>query len=257
MTKPKRWTQFIEQEQRKPYYQDIINEVYDKGYLADKPIYPAYDNVFRAFAVTPLNHVRLVILGQDPYPNKNANGLAFGTGGVRQLPPSLRNIYKELERSYPDRDFDTMQGELTGWAKQGILLLNTSLTIEEGRSHEELWRPFILEVIRALRGSTFLLLGKKAQKLFRDAGGEGDVVAAPHPSPLTRGFVGSNCFIETERLVGKILWERTESESQERLLNIDPFYRRLDEPSKSDIHRRGNGELNSLNTEDCNLFIYS
>lgn len=251
------WDNIIKQEQYKPYYRELVRQVYNKGYLNDAPTFPDYENVFRAFALTPHRRPRLVILGQEPYANASANGLAFSSDyGV---PPSLRNIYKELQRSFPERGYEFHDGDLTGWARQGILLLNTSLTVGEGVSHAGFWKPFTTRIVQELRGSTFLLLGKQAQKLFREAGGEGEVVEAPHPSPQTKGFIGSGVFEKVEALIGEVDWGgHTRIMLEEPTLNIDPFViRRKDDSKKTNIQRRLDEELSHINSSDSDFFIYT
>lgn len=178
-------------------------------------IYPR--EVFRALELTPLPAVRVVILGQDPYHGpEQAEGLAFSVPDGMPLPPSLRNIFKERDRDLGRRPVEATAGEasgphgsLAGWARQGVLLLNTSLTVEDGQagSHAQLgWDGLTDALIRAVaaRGepAVFLLWGAHAQRkreLIRAAGPGHWVLEANHPSPLaaTRGphpFIGCGHF---------------------------------------------------------------
>jgi uracil-DNA glycosylase len=156
--------------------------------------------VFRALALPPAA-VRVVILGQDPYPTAgNATGLAFSVPADRPLPASLRNIYKEMEADIGCRP---ATGDLSHWAAQGVLLLNTALTVPVGEAngHAKLgWSRLVREVLRDLstRPRAFVLWGRPAEKLVRDTVAEDGhlFLASPHPSPLSahRGFFGSRPF---------------------------------------------------------------
>jgi uracil-DNA glycosylase len=168
--------------------------------------YPPGSRVFAAFDLTPWDQVRVVILGQDPYHGPGqANGLCFSVNPDVDLPPSLRNIYKELESDLgvPPPD----DGDLSAWARQGVLLLNATLTVQAHRagSHQQKgWEPFTDEVVRRLnehpRRLVFILWGsfarKKAAVIDRSRHG---VIESPHPSPLSahRGFFGSRPFSRT------------------------------------------------------------
>lgn len=172
-------------------------------------IFPAAENVFLALTLTPLHSVRVLILGQDPYPTRgHAHGLAFSVNPeVRPLPASLRNIYKEFESDLGIPAPAT--GSLIPWAKQGVLLLNTVLTVQEGEanSHKNQgWELFTDEVIRTVSQKTtgviFVLWGKPAQKkeTLIDAA-KHIVLRSPHPSPLSAstGFFGSRPFSAVNR----------------------------------------------------------
>lgn len=172
-------------------------------------VYPPREQWFSAFALTPPEAVRVVILGQDPYHEPGqAMGLAFSVRPGVPLPPSLRNMYRELSddlgRPAP------AAGDLTPWAEQGVLLLNTVLTVEAGRanSHRDLgWQAFTLEVLSALtrlpQPVAFVLWGAQARRAYEQASGMQTaagaapgprlILEAPHPSPLSayRGFFGS------------------------------------------------------------------
>lgn len=168
-----------------------------------KTLYPPSDQVFRALELTPFEQVKVVVLGQDPYHGPDqANGLSFSVRRGVRLPPSLRNIYKELER-----DLDCVMsrdGDLTPWAEQGVLLLNAVLTVEQGRAgaHQgKGWEPFTDAIIEHLNEErdnlVFMLWGGYAQKKGHFIDRERHcVLQAPHPSPLSahRGWFGSGHF---------------------------------------------------------------
>lgn len=173
-----------------------------------KNILPPRPSILRAFALTPPDNVKVVILGQDPYPTKgHAHGLAFSVEpDVFPLPKSLQNIFKELE---DDVGSVHENGELTSWAEQGVLLLNTSLTVVEGspNSHSYVgWGVLANEVLRFLNeyheNLVFILWGKLAQNkgTYIDES-KHLVIKTPHPSPLSahRGFFGSNPFSSTNK----------------------------------------------------------
>lgn len=166
-------------------------------------VYPLAEDVFRAFWLTPLERVRVVILGQDPYHRPGqAHGLSFSVLPPTKFPPSLRNIFRELETDLGCSAPET--GDLTSWAEQGVFLLNTILTVREGEplSHEDFgWTWFTDAVIEVLAKSSqrivFVLWGRSAwRKELMLAGTKHVVIKAPHPSPLSahRGFFGSRPF---------------------------------------------------------------
>lgn len=184
------------------------------GYLLmaerkQKKVYPEQKDVFKAFRLTPYEKVKVVFLGLDPYIRKNqATGLSFGVDidkTDRKIPPSLKTIIKELEE-----DLDTLcldfDYSLEGWAKQGVLMLNTSLTVVEGQtnSHLKMWQPFTLNVIDAINDMNdnviFILLGKTAQSYEKYLNPESTkVIKAPHPAAEAyaggkAGFYGSKIF---------------------------------------------------------------
>lgn len=178
-----------------------------------KKIFPPIHHIMRAIDITHFDDVKAVILGQDPYPTKgHANGLAFSVSDtVQPLPKSLKNIYKELE---DDIGCCKVGGSLTSWAKQGVLLLNTVLTVEEGKagSHHGIgWETLTDEIIRRLNddreGIVFILWGNKAQeKLGMIDRTKHRIIASPHPSPLSahRGFFGSRPFSRTNKYLKSI-----------------------------------------------------
>lgn len=167
----------------------------------DRAILPAPGVIFRALTLTPPGAVRVVILGQDPYPTPgNADGLAFSVPAGQRLPASLRNIFKEME---DDLGCRPASGDLAGWARQGVLLLNTALTVLAGEAggHRRLgWGELVAEVLGEVsrRPTAFICWGAPARALVeRQVTGAGHLVlASPHPSPLAahRGFFGSRPF---------------------------------------------------------------
>ena len=160
---------------------------------------PPQNQVMRAFQL-PVQEVRVLLLGQDPYPTEAmACGLAFANSPGTKTPQSLKNMMKELERDIPSA---SAQGSLASWSDQGVLLLNSALTTVVGVSgaHQEIWKKFILEVISSLDQASSgrlvcLSLGAEARKLS-ELIKLGEVVYAPHPSPLSahRGFFGSKIY---------------------------------------------------------------
>lgn len=168
-----------------------------------EPAYPPEHLRFQALALTPPNSVRVIILGQDPYHNENeANGLAFSVPSGIRTPPSLRNIFKEL---HADLNISTTETDLTCWAQQGVLLLNTALSVapHQPASHADIgWNKITDAIIQSLGqknpAKAFILWGKHAQKKAALISNEHNhlILQAPHPSPLSahRGFFGSKPF---------------------------------------------------------------
>ncbi|MCT8728420.1 uracil-DNA glycosylase [Glaesserella parasuis] len=199
------WTDAIGEEKTQPYFQHILQYVHQER-LVGKVIYPPQNQVFSAFALTEFKDVKVVILGQDPYHGPNqAHGLSFSVKPGIVPPPSLVNMYKELSQ---DVGFQIpSHGYLIEWAKQGVLLLNTVLTVEQGKAHSHAnigWETFTDKVIHQLNlhreNLVFLLWGSHAQKKgqFIDRSRH-CVLTAPHPSPLSahRGFLGCRHFSKT------------------------------------------------------------
>jgi len=179
----------------------LIKEAYNQ-----EDIYPPKEEVFRALQLTPFEKTKVVILGQDPYHGEGeANGLAFSVNNCIKLPPSLRNIFKELQSDLGY--IPPTSGDLTAWAKQGVLLLNSVLTVKKDSpaSHRDLgWQQYTDSVISELSSKkenlVFILWGKYAQekiKLIDE--GKHMVIQSPHPSPFSanRGFFGSRPFSKT------------------------------------------------------------
>ena len=170
-------------------------------------VYPPKEMVFKVFEMS-VHDIKLVILGQDPYHNKGeAHGLSFSVPPFVKIPPSLKNIYKELQNEYPERNYQFNSGDLSKWARHNIFLLNAALTVEENKpsSHMHIWRNFTNDVILYINNNntkcSFLLLGNFAHKFSRFIS-ENRYVLGIHPSPLSayRGFFNSGIFkkIETQ-----------------------------------------------------------
>ncbi|MDA3907723.1 MAG: uracil-DNA glycosylase [Sulfurimonas sp.] len=195
------WSALFQPQMQEPYFVKL-QEFVDAEY-ASKIIYPKYENIFRAFNLTSLENVKVVIIGQDPYHGeKQANGLAFSVCDECKLPPSLKNIFTELVDDmvcrYPS------SGNLTHWAEEGVLLINSVLTVEQAKanSHKNRgWERFTDFVIKKLsqeyENIVFVLWGNPSQKKEKliDAT-KHLILKAPHPSPRSsyRGFFGSKPF---------------------------------------------------------------
>ena len=200
------WLEAVSEEFKKPYY-GFVKEEYSKG-----AVYPPADDIFNAFHFTPLSKVKVLLLGQDPYHNVNqAHGLSFSVPvSQKKIPPSLQNIYKELHDdlgcTIPNH------GYLKKWADQGVLLLNTVLTVRahQANSHQgKGWEKFTDAIIQAVNGQdrpiVYLLWGRPAQKKASMLTNPKHLILkAPHPSPLSayNGFFGcrhfsqANAFLE-------------------------------------------------------------
>ncbi len=178
--------------------------------------YPLRKDFFQAFSVTPLPSVKVVLVGQDPYHQTRfdglprAQGLSFSVSRQDDIPSSLSNIFTELANTIPDF-VRPLHGDLTSWARQGVLLLNMSLTVKPhtARFYEELWMGFISKVLEVLAQerphTVYILLGRQAQKLQQLLPGNAQVVTANHPSGLSahRGFFGKKVFPKTNRMLEK------------------------------------------------------
>jgi len=195
------WAEKISAEYRKPYYRELFNFI--KEEYSKVVVYPPSEDIFNAMHLTPLSKVKCVILGQDPYHEPGqAHGLCFSVKPDIKIPPSLENIYKEL---HDDIGFAIPNhGYLEEWAKQGVLLLNTVLTVQAHRAFSHRgkgWEQFTDAIIRTVneidRPVVFLLWGKPAQEkkaLLNNP--KHLILEAPHPSPLSayRGFFGCRHF---------------------------------------------------------------
>lgn len=199
------WKKALEEEFGKPYFNELTDFV--KEEYAKEKVYPAPKSIFRAFDLTPFNDVKVVILGQDPYHGEHqAIGLSFAVEKEVTLPPSLRNIYKEIESDL-GTPVTHNDGDLTRWAEQGVLLLNATLTVRAGSpgSHQDHgWELFTDAAIKALSDKrehlVFILWGNYA----RQKGAHIDrakhlVIESAHPSPFSaaNGFFGSKPFSKT------------------------------------------------------------
>lgn len=213
------WDIVLKEEFEKDYFIRVM-EFVDEEY-SSKTIYPPYEDIFNAFKFTPFSKVKAVILGQDPYHEKGqAHGLAFSTPEGHTIPRSLKNIFKEINNEY---DYPIpASGCLESWAKEGVFLLNTVLTVEEGNanSHSKCgWQTFTDNVIKILndqkRPIVFMLWGKQAEKKRELITNPNHMVLiTSHPSPFSarRGFLGSNHFrmaneFLNENGLGEINWK--------------------------------------------------
>lgn len=203
MTTPLTWKETLSDEKQQPYFINTLETVAQER-QSGITVYPPAKDVFNAFRYTELGEVKVVILGQDPYHGAGqAHGLSFSVRPGITPPPSLLNIYKELEGSIPGF-VRPAHGYLQSWARQGVLLLNTVLTVRAGQAHSHAslgWETFTSKVISLINqhreGVVFLLWGSHAQQKGAIIDGQRHyVLKAPHPSPLSahRGFFGCNHF---------------------------------------------------------------
>lgn len=204
------WRQRLNSEFSKEYFQKLV--AFIKSEYRSNTVYPSGPLIFRAFDECPLDKVKVVIVGQDPYHgNGQANGLSFSVGREVSIPPSLKNIFKELKNDI-GKDVPS-NGELDHWAKQGVLLLNATLTVRAGSagSHQGYgWEEFTDSVIHALNDEkvhlVFILWGKYAQEKGNFIDREKHlVIESAHPSPYSaeRGFFGSRPFSRTNEYLNK------------------------------------------------------
>lgn len=215
------WKLVLQEEFSKPYFTELTNFVKEQYRLKPGAIFPKGDQIFRALNTCPLKNVKVVILGQDPYPTRgHAHGLCFSVEeNVKPFPKSLVNIFKEIEsdlgQAFPEN------GSLVRWAEQGVLLLNAVLTVEEGmpESHARKgWEQLTDAIISALNNNSehvvYLLWGSKAQeKASQVDSSKNLILKTVHPSPLSayRGFLGCKHFSKTNEYLlenGKspIIW---------------------------------------------------
>ncbi|MEZ8630939.1 uracil-DNA glycosylase [Vibrio lentus] len=213
MSAPKTWESIINDEREKAYFQSVLAFV-EQQRNSGKTVYPPQEQVFSAFDMTPFESVRVVILGQDPYHGANqAHGLAFSVLPGVKIPPSLRNMYKELAQDIEGFEIPS-HGYLDTWASQGVLMLNTVLTVEEAKAHSHAkcgWETFTDTIIAELNQRSepiiFLLWGAHAQKKGQAIDADKHhVLVASHPSPLSarRGFFGCQHFSMTNELLSSI-----------------------------------------------------
>ena len=202
------WKQALQSEFEQPYFAELVRFLHQEK-QAGRVIFPPGGQIFKAFELTPLDRVKVVILGQDPYHGYGqAMGLSFSVPEGVPAPPSLKNIFKEIEDDLGIR----MSGspDLQPWARQGVLLLNAILTVRSGEaaSHSGIgWQPFTDAVIRCIsdrcEGVVFLLWGSfaRSKRALIDTSRH-YVLEAPHPSPLARGaFFGCRHFSQTNRIL--------------------------------------------------------
>jgi len=201
------WTQLLKKEKQSQHFRSAMEYV-NQQRSAGKVIYPPVDKVFEAFRVTPFDNIKVVILGQDPYHGAGqAHGLCFSVAKDVPIPPSLKNIYKELHSDLgiaPAR-----HGNLLAWAEQGVFLLNTVLTVQAGQAHSHRgrgWETFTDNVIKLISEHAehlvFLLWGAPAQKKINLIDqNKHTILKTVHPSPLSayRGFLGCKHFSKTNQ----------------------------------------------------------
>lgn len=205
----KTWEEIINNEKKQEYFKKL-KEIIDTKYINTK-VFPPKEKIFNAFKQTPLKDLKVVILGQDPYHALGqAQGLAFSTPKEIKNPPSMVNILKEI-RDDMNKESSCFDGDLTPWAKDGVLLLNTILTVEEGKpkSHHKLgWEIFTDNIIKYISQNSkdiiFILWGAPAiSKTKLIDINKHHILTAPHPSPLSsyRGFFGCKHFSKTNEIL--------------------------------------------------------
>lgn len=208
---PNGWSECLAAERQKPYFHELESFLSHEA-LSSGAVLPPRESTFLALQLTPLASVRVVILGQDPYPTPgHAHGLCFSVQPhVRPIPRSLQNIYKELRADVGFQIPD--HGNLESWARQGVLMLNTVLTVRAGEanSHKDHgWETFtskILEAVNTVESRVvFLLWGREAQKQRdRITAPQHSILESAHPSPLSaRHFFGCRCFSKTNQLLAE------------------------------------------------------
>ncbi len=213
------WTTRLKASFEAPYFAELMKFVEQER--AANTVYPQPTDVFNAFRLTSFANTKVVILGQDPYHGAGqAHGLSFSVQANTKIPPSLKNIYKELVEDLNIPIATT--GDLTSWAEQGVLLLNTVLTVRDGEANshrKQGWEKFTDDVIVALGEQAeskivFLLWGKPAEKKTKLIADKHTIIISPHPSPLSahRGFFGSRPFSRINQTLAEsgrtsIRWE--------------------------------------------------
>ena len=215
------WQSVIAEESKKDYFQTMQASI-TKQRKQGEIIYPDESDVFNALTFCDIEQTKVVILGQDPYHGAGqAHGLAFSVKKGIKIPPSLVNMYKELHQDIDGFDIPN-HGNLTDWAKQGVLLLNTVLTVKQGNAHSHAklgWETFTDALITKLNeqnnGCVFILWGSHAQKKGRNIDHDKHLVlSGPHPSPLSayRGFFGCQHFSKTnqwlkDKGISEVSWQ--------------------------------------------------
>lgn len=207
------WREFLQSEFKKPYFLEIEKR-YLEALKSPKTIFPKSSNLFYAFNLTPPSAVKIILLGQDPYHSTYldndqelpvAMGLSFSVEKNAPIPPSLKNIFKELHANLGVPV--PCCGDLSAWAKRGMLLLNAILSVEKNQaaSHQYIgWEAFSDQILMRLFETTapliVVLLGKVAQKkIALIPPNKHIIITAPHPSPLSRGFLGSGVFASVQK----------------------------------------------------------
>ncbi len=186
-------------------YEFDMNSIYSIG-----EVYPPKECVFRVFEMD-VKDIKILLLGQDPYHGpKQAHGLSFSVPDSEKIPPSLKNIYKELNMSFPERNYKFNSGNLEQWfTREKIFLLNSSLTVQKGKAGSDMyiWEEFTDKVIQFIseenEDCVFLLLGNYAKSKQKFIKNKNKIVTEVHPSPLAHGFVGSNVFRRVENVLEK------------------------------------------------------
>ena len=202
------WEDFFKEEEKKDYYKNLMSQV-NKAYETTT-VFPPKDKIYYAFDLTPLENTKVVILGQDPYHGAGqAQGLAFSTPEEIKNPPSMRNMLKEIDDDIGSSVCEN--GDLTSWAKDGVLLINAILTVEEAKakSHHKMgWEKFTDNLITFISNNcsdvVFILWGASAikkQKIIDES--KHHILSGVHPSPLSayRGFFGCKHFSKTNEIL--------------------------------------------------------
>lgn len=207
----KPWYDLLKNEYEKQYFVDIMNFLEKES--VSKTIFPPKDEIFRALEKLPYDKVKVVIIGQDPYHGENeAHGLAFSVKKGVRIPPSLRNIFKELKNEYEDFEIPN-NGYLMPWVEEGVLLLNATLTVEKDKvnSHKNIgWQNFTDKIIELINQKeepvVFLLWGNFAiSKKSLITNPKHLILESVHPSPLSasRGFFGNGHFLKANQFLEK------------------------------------------------------
>lgn len=187
-------------------HQTMLVEIYSKIDFSTT-VFPKQEDIFNVFSLCSYSDIKVVIIGQDPYHNDGqAQGLAFSVPDNFPLPPSLKNIYTELNS---DLGIKNTTGNLIPWAKQGVFLINTALTVEKNKpmSHTKIgWQEFVIDAIKEINKKEkviFLLWGGEAKKFKKYISSHNYIIEAPHPSPLScyRGFYGSKPFSKINEIL--------------------------------------------------------
>ncbi len=212
------WEKELSEIFKQPFFKDLVTKVRNEY---NNIVYPEGKNIFRAFDLCPFNNIKVVILGQDPYHGPNqANGLSFSVNKGISLPPSLKNIYKELKYNYDD--FIYTDGDLSKWAENGVLLLNSILTVRKGEpgSHKDLgwikFTDFIINLISVKKKNiVFILWGSFAKSKLNLIENKNNhlILSSTHPSPFSanNGFFKNFHFKKTndylfKNKIEKIKW---------------------------------------------------
>ena len=186
-------------------YQIDLDELY-----SNNKVFPPRDQIFRVFSMD-VSDIKILLLGQDPYHGEGqAHGLSFSVPNKIKIPPSLKNIFKEINLEFPDRNYKFESGNLEQWFyREKIFLLNASLSVELGKplSHIDIWDEFTNSVIKFIskknKNCIYVLLGNYAKTKSQYIKNKSKIITGIHPSPLAHGFIGSNIFIQIEEMAGK------------------------------------------------------